>query len=198
MKRIALLLLSLAGTAHAADKPLQVVTTIETLADLARRVGGDRVEVRASSHVSHFVHVQDRAYFYRTLMERLRWRVAIGTVKYLRSEETGIFAQGGPWRPLAGLALEYRVPLTDAFDLRLVGRADVHSFTTDELSSRGFGASQWSRNESSHARHAVSCSSRPSKCAARCCAPGISIRSWPRVVQRHIMAWVTSMWNCSA
>ena len=35
---------------------------------------GDRVEVRASSHVSHFVHVQDRAYFYRTLMERLRWR----------------------------------------------------------------------------------------------------------------------------
>ena len=35
---------------------------------------GDRVEVRASSHVSHFVHLQDRAYFYRTLMERLRWR----------------------------------------------------------------------------------------------------------------------------
>jgi len=35
---------------------------------------GDRVEVRASSHVSHFVHMQDRTYFYRTLMERLRWR----------------------------------------------------------------------------------------------------------------------------
>jgi len=35
---------------------------------------GDRVEVRASSHVSHFVHLQDHAYFYRTLMERLRWR----------------------------------------------------------------------------------------------------------------------------
>lgn len=35
---------------------------------------GDRVEVRASTHVSQFVHVQDRAYFYRTLMERLRWR----------------------------------------------------------------------------------------------------------------------------
>jgi NAD+ kinase len=35
---------------------------------------GDRVEVRASPHVSHFVHLQDRAYFYRTLMERLRWR----------------------------------------------------------------------------------------------------------------------------
>ena len=35
---------------------------------------GDRVEVRASQHVSHFLHVQDRAYFYRTVMERLRWR----------------------------------------------------------------------------------------------------------------------------
>lgn len=34
---------------------------------------GDQVEVRASPHVSQFVHVQDRAYFYRTLMERLRW-----------------------------------------------------------------------------------------------------------------------------
>lgn len=34
---------------------------------------GDRVEVRASPHVSHFIHTQDRTYFYRTLMERLRW-----------------------------------------------------------------------------------------------------------------------------
>jgi len=36
---------------------------------------GDRVEVRASSHVSMFAHLQDRAYFYRTLMDRLRWKV---------------------------------------------------------------------------------------------------------------------------
>jgi NAD+ kinase len=35
---------------------------------------GDRVEVRASTHVSQFVHMQDRTYFYRTLMDRLRWR----------------------------------------------------------------------------------------------------------------------------
>jgi hypothetical protein len=31
------------------------------------------VEVRASEHVSRFVRMQDRTYFYRTLMERLRW-----------------------------------------------------------------------------------------------------------------------------
>ena len=36
---------------------------------------GDRIEVRASPHTSEFVHTQDQAYFYRTLMERLRWMV---------------------------------------------------------------------------------------------------------------------------
>jgi NAD+ kinase len=36
---------------------------------------GDRIEVRSSQHTSGFVHTQDRAYFYRTLMERLRWMV---------------------------------------------------------------------------------------------------------------------------
>lgn len=35
--------------------------------------GDDQVEIRASSDVSQFVHLQDRAYFYRTLMDRLRW-----------------------------------------------------------------------------------------------------------------------------
>jgi NAD+ kinase len=34
---------------------------------------GDWVTVRASPHVSRFVRLQDRAYFYQTLMERLRW-----------------------------------------------------------------------------------------------------------------------------
>jgi NAD+ kinase len=34
---------------------------------------GDVVLVQASPHVSRFVRLQDRAYFYRTLMERLRW-----------------------------------------------------------------------------------------------------------------------------
>jgi len=77
------------------------------------------------------------------LVERLRWRLAAGTIKYLPSDETGIFAQGGPWKPIAGVALEYRLPVSSKLDLRFVGRADVHPFTTDELGSRGFGASQW-------------------------------------------------------
>ena len=36
---------------------------------------GDLVTVQASPHVGRFVRLQDRAYFYRTLMERLRWPV---------------------------------------------------------------------------------------------------------------------------
>ncbi|MDH7485610.1 MAG: NAD(+)/NADH kinase [Anaerolineae bacterium] len=34
---------------------------------------GDVVKVTASPHRARFVRLQDRAYFYRTLMERLRW-----------------------------------------------------------------------------------------------------------------------------
>lgn len=34
---------------------------------------GDRVTVQASRYVGRFVRLQDRNYFYRTLMERLRW-----------------------------------------------------------------------------------------------------------------------------
>jgi len=35
---------------------------------------GDVVKVTASPHVARFVRLQDRAYFYQTLMERLRWK----------------------------------------------------------------------------------------------------------------------------
>jgi NAD+ kinase len=34
---------------------------------------GDLVTVQASRNISRFVRLQDRTYFYRTLMERLRW-----------------------------------------------------------------------------------------------------------------------------
>jgi len=34
---------------------------------------GDLVTVQACQNVSHFVRLQDQTYFYRTLMERLRW-----------------------------------------------------------------------------------------------------------------------------
>src|SRR3954471_16794199 len=50
MKRILLLALLTMFVPRAALAKVRVVTTIETFADIARRVGGDRVEVKALSH----------------------------------------------------------------------------------------------------------------------------------------------------
>ena len=44
-----------------------------------------------------------------------------------------------------------------------------------------------SRKELSHVRVFTSCRARPSKCSWRGRAPGSARRSWPRVVQRHII-----------
>src|SRR3954470_16330619 len=50
MKRLLLVALLMGLVPRAALAKVRVVTTIETFADLARRVGGDRVEVKALSH----------------------------------------------------------------------------------------------------------------------------------------------------
>ena len=46
----ALALIGVVGAGARADAKVHVVTTIETFADLARKVGGDRVEVKSLSH----------------------------------------------------------------------------------------------------------------------------------------------------
>src|ERR1700742_430521 len=48
--KILFAILSSFVVAGAAEAKVHVVTTIETFADLARKVGGDRVEVKALSH----------------------------------------------------------------------------------------------------------------------------------------------------
>jgi zinc/manganese transport system substrate-binding protein len=51
----------LVATAARAEEPLRVVTSIETFADLARRVGGDKVQVESLSHGyqdPHFVEAK--------------------------------------------------------------------------------------------------------------------------------------------
>ncbi len=53
MKRISVLFVLWAGLIPGwsfAEQPVKVVTTIETLADLARRVGGEKVSVESLSH----------------------------------------------------------------------------------------------------------------------------------------------------
>ena len=72
----------------------------------------------------------------------VRWRAAVGILRYWPSEETGIFLQGGTTRFLAGAGLDYRRPIMTKWDLMASLRYDYHRFTTDELQARGFSQSQ--------------------------------------------------------
>src|SRR6478609_114127 len=61
MKRLLLLTLLVAAFRSQAEEPLHVVTSIETFADLARRVGGEKVQVETLSHGyqdPHFVEAK--------------------------------------------------------------------------------------------------------------------------------------------
>ncbi len=51
------LVLGISGMAFGAEQPLRVVTTLPDYADIAKRIGGDRVEVQAIVHGE-----QDRDY----------------------------------------------------------------------------------------------------------------------------------------
>ena len=53
----------------------QVILTVDGQFEVDMR-HGDRLVVRASPFAAYFVRLQERSYFYRTLMERLRWKDA--------------------------------------------------------------------------------------------------------------------------
>src|SRR4051812_8097420 len=59
MIRLLCLLSMLFAAGALADEPLKVVTTIETFADLARRVGGEKVSVESLSHGYQDPHFVD-------------------------------------------------------------------------------------------------------------------------------------------
>lgn len=72
----------------------------------------------------------------------VRWRAAVGLLRYWPSEERGIFLQGGTTRFLAGGGVDYRRPIMTRWDLMASLRYDYHRFTTGELRARGFAQSQ--------------------------------------------------------
>jgi hypothetical protein len=72
----------------------------------------------------------------------VRWRVGLGGLYYLPSEDRGVFLQGGPLRFLAGAGADWRSPVMTSWDLLVSARYDLHQFTTDELERRGFSQSQ--------------------------------------------------------
>ena len=76
------------------------------------------------------------------IASRVRWRAAVGLVRYWSGEDRGIFLQGGTTRFLAGAGVDYRRPLMTRWDLMASLRYDYHRFTTPELEARGFSQSQ--------------------------------------------------------
>ncbi len=76
------------------------------------------------------------------IWRQVRWRVGLGGLLYMPSEDAGIFLQGGPIRFLAGAGADYRRPVLPSWDLMVSARYDFHRFTTDELERRGFSNAQ--------------------------------------------------------
>jgi hypothetical protein len=76
------------------------------------------------------------------VVQNLRWRVGLGGLFYLPSEDRGIFLEGGPVRFVAGAGADWCHPVMSKWDLMVSARYDVHRFTTDELEQRGFSQAQ--------------------------------------------------------
>ena len=76
------------------------------------------------------------------IVPTLRWRVGLGGLFYLPSEDSGIFLEGGPIRFVAGAGADWRHPVMSRWDLMVSARYDLHRFTTDELEQRGFSQAQ--------------------------------------------------------
>lgn len=71
-----------------------------------------------------------------------RWHAGVGLLRYLPTEDRGIFLRGGTTRFLAGAGVDYRRPILTQWDLMASLRYDFHRFTTAELEARGFSQSQ--------------------------------------------------------
>jgi len=66
----------------------------------------------------------------------------IGAIKYLPSQDLGLFQTGGPFFPFAQMALDVMPPFAARYGLGLEVNADVHKFITDALRTEGFTESR--------------------------------------------------------
>lgn len=98
--------------------------------------GGDDVDLGRLTTLSAMANAEG------AVSGPVRWRVGIGVIKYLPSEEAGLFAQGGPLRYVVGGGLDFRRPTFGSWDLMISARYDFHRFTTEELRDRGFTQAQ--------------------------------------------------------
>ena len=76
------------------------------------------------------------------MFSRLAWRLSLGILQYMPSEDTGVFSDGVPLAALFGAGLDWRQPLSDRWSGLIGIRYDFHLFTTPALESAGFSGSQ--------------------------------------------------------
>lgn len=74
----------------------------------------------------------------RALKPWLDGSLRVGVLKYLPSQDLGLFQDGGPFFPFAQVALAVAPPPASRYGLGLEVRADVHRFITDALRVEGF------------------------------------------------------------
>jgi hypothetical protein len=78
----------------------------------------------------------------RALKPWLDGSLRIGVLKYLPSQDLGLFQDGGPFFPFAQVAFDLRPPFASRYGLGLELRADAHKFITDALRVEGFSDSR--------------------------------------------------------
>jgi len=66
----------------------------------------------------------------------------IGAIKYLPSQDIGLFQSGGPFFPFAQVAFDLTPPVVGRYGLGLELNADLHKFITDALRTEGFTESR--------------------------------------------------------
>lgn len=76
------------------------------------------------------------------LLRQLSWRLSLGLLKYLPSDDGGVFQGGVPVAALFGAGLDWRQPLSDRWAGVLGLRYDFHLFSTPDLEAAGFVGSQ--------------------------------------------------------
>ncbi|HWC74362.1 MAG TPA: hypothetical protein VG454_10545, partial [Gemmatimonadales bacterium] len=108
-------------------------------ASLQRQESGTTTKFNSITGIAFTVGVS------REVRHGLFARAGFGGIKYLPSDETGMFRGGsGLWAN--GTASLYWIPATlggPAHDIGVLLRYDVHKFSTPALHAEGFTSSQW-------------------------------------------------------
>jgi hypothetical protein len=78
----------------------------------------------------------------RSLKPWLAGVVRFGAIKYLPSQNLGLFQSGGPFFPFAQVAFDFAPPFTARHGIGFEVNADVHKFLTDALRVEGFTESR--------------------------------------------------------